>query len=121
MKSAVISSIILITIIVLLVINAVILGKCTDSLLDIVNSMSDDPQSERESAAKLVEMWDKMESYVSISVVHAETEAVTNAAALIRVYAEANSADEFAAAKKTFEQAVMHISFSGKLSLETIL
>ncbi|MBQ7822536.1 MAG: DUF4363 family protein [Clostridia bacterium] len=121
MKSAIISASILLTIIILLVINAVILDKCADSLLETVHLMSDDPLMEYDNASKLVEQWNKIEPFVSISVVHAETEAVTNAASLIRVYAKTNNASEFMAAKKIFEHAVMHISFSGKLSHETIL
>ncbi len=121
MKSAIISTTILLVIIVLLVINSIILDKCTDSLLSTVNSMSDDPVTEQRNAIDLVERWEKIEPYVSISVVHLETEAVTNAASLIRVYAETGNASEFIAAKKLFSLAVKHISFSGKLSLETIL
>lgn len=121
MKSAIISASILLVIIILLCINSIALQKCTSTLLDAVNKMSDNPLSEQKSAAELVERWEKLEPFVSISVVHLETEAVTNAVSLIQVYSQTNNQSEFIAAKRLFLLAVDHISFSGRLSLETIL
>ena len=82
--------------------------------------MSDDPIAEQQNALKLTEKWEKLEPFVSISVVHLETEAVTTASSLIQVYSQTNDQSEFIAAKKMFLLAVEHISFSGRLSLETI-
>ena len=121
MKNMIISSAILLTIIVLLIINSVILDRCADSLLQKVDAMSDDPLREIETAKSLEKEWEAIEPFVSITVVHAETEAVINSVSLISVYARTNNQSEFIAAKDIFRHAVSHISFSGKLSHETIL
>ncbi len=121
MKSAIISASILLVIMILLAINSVILDKCTDSLLEMVQEMSDDPLKETEAASRLESKWENIEPYVSISVVHLETEAITSAVSLIRVYAETGNSSEFVAAKALFEHAVEHISFSGKLTFEAII
>lgn len=120
MKSATVSASILLIIIILLCINSIALEKCTSMLLEAVNEMSDDPIYEQKNATELVERWEKLEPFVSISVVHLETEAVTNAASLIQIYSQTNNQSEFIAAKRLFSIAVDHISFSGRLSFETI-
>ncbi len=120
MKSTILSVSILLTIIILLCINSIALEKCTKSLLEALSEMSDDPILEQDNAKDLAERWEKLEPFVSISVVHLETEAVTNAASLIQVYSQTNNQSEFIAAKRMFLLAVDHISFSGRLSLKTI-
>ncbi|MBQ4137234.1 MAG: DUF4363 family protein [Clostridia bacterium] len=121
MKNMIISSAILLTIVILLCINSVVLDRCADSLLQKADAMSDDPLLEIENARSLEKEWEAIEPFVSITVVHLETEAVTNSVSLISVYASTNNQSEFIAAKNIFKHAVSHISFSGKLSHETIL
>lgn len=121
MKNAVICLIILLIITALLVANAVILNKCSDKLLKSVEIMTDVPVENIRAAKSLLDYWQKIEPFVSISVVHSETEAVSRAAIQIYEYARVGNYSEFTAAKALFREAVEHIKFSGKLSLETIL
>lgn len=121
LKNAVISSIILLVIIGLLTANSIILGNLTDELLSDVDSMSDIPSLEYESAVKLFEKWSKYEKFASLTVHQSKTDNVTNAAAMILAYSRADSSDEFAAAKSSFALAVMNVRFSLILTSGTVL
>lgn len=121
MKNAVICLIILLIITTLLVANAIILSKCSDKLLKSVEAMTDTPGENIRAAKSLLDYWQRLEPYVSISVVHSETESVSRAAIQIYEYARSGNHSEFVTAKSLFREAVEHIKFSGKLSLETIL
>lgn len=121
MKNAVISSAILLTIIISLIVNSIILNKCADSLLERVEKLSDIPAHEIENANEILEYWHSIEPFVSISVVHSETEAVSRAAIQICEYAKSGNISEFVCAKAVFKEAVEHIKFSGQFSLETVL
>lgn len=120
MKDALISIIILLVIISFLIINAVIIDKYTSELLLIVSDMSDNPVLEEENAREIIEIWDKIVAFISISVTHQEIENVDRCAGQVLSYCETDNQSEFIASKRGLRQALEHISFSGALSLDTL-
>ena len=121
MKATVISFILLGVIIAFLIINGILLVNFAKSLVSLVDDMSDEPSEAINDVKVLCRRWEKWEPFVSVSVVHLESEAVTDAVTLMLEYAEAGDKTEFNAAKARFKNAVEHIRFSGAVSFETIL
>ena len=121
MRATVISFIILAVIVAFLTVNGVLLVDFAEKLVESIDSMSDEPSEAVADATALCELWDKWEPFVSVSVVHLESEAVTDAVTAMLKYAEAGDRSEFNAAKAKFRNAVEHIRFSGAVSFETIL
>lgn len=120
MKDAVVSLIILVIIISFLITSSLIIDKYTSELIFRVSNMSDEPSLEEENAHKVIELWDKIEAFISISVVHSEIENVARCANQILSYCESDNKSEFIASKKVLKQALEHISFFGSLSLDTV-
>lgn len=121
MKSTIISFILLGIIIAFLTVNGILLVNFAKSLEDFVEQMSDEPSEALNDAIALCDRWHKWEPFISISVVHLESEAVTDAVTLMLEYAKAGDKSEFNASKVKLKNAVRHILFSGIVSLETIL
>ena len=121
MKATIISFILLAVIIVFLIINGILLVNFSKSLEEQISKLSDEPSEALEDVRVLYERWNKWEPFVSVSVVHLESETVTDAATLMLEYAEAGDKTEYNAAKAKFKNAIKHIGFSGTVSLKTIL
>ena len=121
MKATIISFIILAMIIVFLAVNGILLVNFAKDLVGCIDKISDDPSEALADVKALCERWKKWEPFVSVSVVHLESEAVTDAVTLMLEYARAGDKTEFNAAKAKLKNAVEHIRFSGAVSLETIL
>ena len=86
-----------------------------------IDNLSDDPSEALPDVIDLCRLWEKWEPFISVSVVHLESEAVTDGVTILVAYAKANDKTEFNASKVKLKNAVRHIRFSGILSLETIL
>ncbi len=121
MRATIISFIILAVIIAFLIINGVLLVNFAKNLETLAYEMSNDPSEALDDARALNKLWETWEPFVSMSVVHLESEAVTDAVTLMLEYAEADDKTEFNAAKAKFINAVEHIRFSGAVSFDTIL
>ncbi len=121
MKATIISFILLAVIIVFLIINGILLVNFAESLETSIDGLSDEPSEAVADVEALYARWKKWEPFVSVSVVHLESEAVADAVTLMLKYAEAGDKTEYNAAKARFRNAVKHVRFSGAVSLETIL
>ncbi len=121
MKTTVISFILLAVIVAFLTVNGVLLVNFAERLEASIDRMSDEPSEAVADARALCELWNKWEPFVSVSVVHLESEAVTEAVTAMLKYAEAGDKTEFNAAKAKFRNAVEHVRFSGAVSFKTIL
>ena len=121
MRPTIISFILLGVIIVFLTVNGFLLVNFEKSMTSCIDKLSDEPSVALEDVMDLYRHWKRWEPFVSVSVVHLESEAVTDAATLMLEYAKAGNKTEFNASKAKLKNAVRHIRFSGIVSLQTIL
>lgn len=121
MKNFIISSAILLLIIAYLIFNSVMLGSFSEKLIAMTAEFSEGTEISPEAVENIYIYWKKIEDTVSVSVVHAECEAVGKALSQMLEYAKTGNFSEFHAAAALFTEACEHIAFSGKFSLETII
>ena len=121
MKATVISFILLTVIVVFLIINGVLLVNFAKNLEEHIDKLSNEPADAINEVRILCDYWDKWEPFVSMSVIHLESEAVTDAMTLMLEYAKSGDKAEYNATKEKLKNAIKHIRFYGAVSLETIL
>ena len=121
MKATVISFILLTIIVAFLITNGILLVNFAKNLEKCIDKLSDEPSEAVDDVQILCEYWDKWEPFVSMFVVHLESEAVTDSVTLMLEYAKGGDKTEYNAAKEKLRNAIEHIRFSGAVSFETIL